>query len=92
MLGAQAALVNITIDDKYGDPKTGNQVMYSPPDSWNDGTNCSACTARPDPSIPYLNTWHDGTYLPPPNNSVAPIVQTLSVPFNGKCVLGVCRV
>jgi hypothetical protein len=50
-----AALVNVTIDDTYGDPNTGAQIMYMP-DSWNNGTSCSACTARPDSSQTYLKT------------------------------------
>jgi hypothetical protein len=50
-----AALVNVTIDDTFGDPKTGAQVTYSP-DGWNNGTNCSGCTAHPDVSHVYLAT------------------------------------
>jgi hypothetical protein len=52
---ALAALVNVTIDDTFGDPKTGAQVTYFP-DGWNNGTNCSECTARPDVGRVYLAT------------------------------------
>ena len=50
-----AALVNVTIDDTFGDPKTGAQVTYSP-GGWKNGTNCSGCAAHPDVSQVYLAT------------------------------------
>lgn len=77
----QAALVNVTIDDTHGDPKTGTQVTYSPSEYWNDGTNCPLCTAHPDVSQAYLGTYHDGTW-----NPAAPINQTFSTTFNGECL------
>lgn len=77
----QTALVNVTIDDAYSDPKTGTQVTFWPPEAWNDGRNCSACTAHPDISQAYLKTYHDGTW-----NPTTPINQTFSTTFNGECL------
>ncbi|KAH9891100.1 hypothetical protein C8Q73DRAFT_651697 [Cubamyces lactineus] len=60
-ISASAALVNVTIDDTYGDPINGAQVTYEPLDAWNVGQSCTACTAHPDPTLAHNGTWHDGT-------------------------------
>ncbi|EMD41686.1 hypothetical protein CERSUDRAFT_102093 [Gelatoporia subvermispora B] len=56
---------NVTVDDTFGDPITGEQFVYSPTtgsDSiWNVGQTCTGCLAQPDPSQTYNNSWHDGT-------------------------------
>jgi hypothetical protein len=59
-----AVLVNVTIDDQYGDALTGLLPSYSPSGIWEQGANCSTCTARPNPSQASMGTWHDTTYLP----------------------------
>lgn len=58
-----AVLVNVTIDDS----QTSNGatvIQYTPSDSWNDGTDCVACTAHPDPTRTLDGTWHDATHEP----------------------------
>ncbi|EMD41687.1 hypothetical protein CERSUDRAFT_90259 [Gelatoporia subvermispora B] len=67
---------NVTIDDFYGDPLTGNQFAYSPKGAWNIGQNCTICLAHPDPSREWLDTWHDSTA---PGNATS----SASVIFNG---------
>ena len=56
-----ASLVNVTIDDTFGDASNGAQIIYEPDSVWNIGNNCAACTAHPDPGLVYDGTWHDGT-------------------------------
>lgn len=80
-----ASLVNVTIDDNFGDPRTGTQIIYLPPGTWNNGTKCSGCT-HPDPSQLYNGTWHDSTFDPQPSNNDSELsqIQTASVTFNGQ--------
>ena len=59
-----ATLVNVTIDDTFGDPVTGNQFSYAPSGAWQPGFSCTGCTARPDPSQVSNDTWHEGTFNP----------------------------
>lgn len=54
-----ANLINVTIDDRFGDEKTGTKIIYSPPDAWNMGEQCSGCTARPDSTQAYMGTSPD---------------------------------
>ena len=57
-----AKLVNVTIDDGYGDSRTGAQIAYSPESAWRDGrVECSGCNARPNSALLYNRTWHDNT-------------------------------
>lgn len=58
---ANAKLVNVTIDDFYPDPINGTKIVYQPPDAWNDGRNCEACTAKPELLRARNGTWHDST-------------------------------
>ncbi len=65
-------LVNVTVDDQFGDPVTGLVPEYSPKNgSWNIGSpteNCPpACNIGPsmfDLTQIYDKTWLDGTYWP----------------------------
>ncbi|KAI1797505.1 hypothetical protein LXA43DRAFT_877148 [Ganoderma leucocontextum] len=59
---ASAALINITVDDTFGDPFTGNQILYEPQGAWQLGQSCSTCTAHPDKSLAFNGTWHDSTF------------------------------
>ncbi|OCH96619.1 hypothetical protein OBBRIDRAFT_718250 [Obba rivulosa] len=57
---------NVTVDDTFGDPITGEQFVYKPASggsipAWNVGQDCPGCFAQPDPDQTYLHTWHDGT-------------------------------
>ena len=58
-------LVNITVDDSFGDPATGQFPLYSR--RWNAGSpseNCSIiCPASFDLSQVYKQTWHDSGYI-----------------------------
>ncbi|KAJ7573506.1 hypothetical protein C8J56DRAFT_804380 [Mycena floridula] len=49
---------NVIIDDTFGDPTNGVKIVYAP-DIWNFGPKCTSCTAKPDPSQAYLETWDD---------------------------------
>ena len=75
-----AALVNVTIDDQYGDPLTGFLPSYLPTDEWKQGANCSACSVRPDPAKAKMGTWHDATHLP--NSSTK--LSAINLRFNGE--------
>jgi len=55
---AKAVIVNKTIDDTYGDGG-GNFVNYLPEGAWNVG-GCSECSAQPEMSRLYSQSWHDG--------------------------------
>lgn len=69
---------NIIVDDTYGDPVTGQLVTYAP-DDWNVGQDCAGCTAHPDASQLFDNTWHDNSFFPQDNVSLS----TASIMFNG---------
>lgn len=59
-----AILVNSTIDDAFPDPRSGATIQYTPAAAWNLGGSCQPCTAKPDISLLYNNTWHDTTFYP----------------------------
>ncbi|PAV23423.1 hypothetical protein PNOK_0049100 [Pyrrhoderma noxium] len=86
---ALAALVNVTIDDQFGDPSTGQHIAYSPEDAWQVGQTCQACTAKPTPAEDaYLGTWSDASFNPSGNatNDVPGQVIKASVSFTGVAV------
>ncbi|KAH7097532.1 hypothetical protein BKA62DRAFT_833232 [Auriculariales sp. MPI-PUGE-AT-0066] len=59
-----AALQNITIDDTYGDEKTGAKPSYTGGGEWHarsSQTECSDCSINPDPKQMLNQTWHDAT-------------------------------
>ena len=60
----RADLVNVTVDDLYGDTNTGGQIVYTPSEAWNYGPNCTSCTSYPDVFSAYDQSWHDATYYP----------------------------
>lgn len=45
-----AALVNVTIDDEFGDSATGQKIVYLPSSAWNFGPKCERCKANVDAS------------------------------------------
>ncbi|KAI0651454.1 hypothetical protein C8Q79DRAFT_899452 [Trametes meyenii] len=59
---AAATLVNVTIDDTFGDESNGNKISYQPESAWNVGQDCPACTAKPDVSQVFNGSWHDTTF------------------------------
>ncbi|KAI0784127.1 hypothetical protein C8Q75DRAFT_724994 [Abortiporus biennis] len=86
-LGVLAVLVNVTVDDSGTDPTTGVPIVYAPPDAWNLGQTCAACTAHVDSSIAFDHTWHDVSYNPSVDPTVVP---TASLQFNGSAIYVFC--
>lgn len=82
--------VNVTIDDQYGDPTTGQVIQYNPPEAWQPGQSCDGCTAKPRPvSSAHNGTWMDATFNPSGTvtNGVPGQLISASVPFVGEsCV------
>lgn len=56
-----ATLVNVTVDDSQTN-EGALVIQYTPVDTWNDGPNCPACTAHPNPENTMNETWHDSTH------------------------------
>ena len=58
-----ANIINITIDDTYGDPVTKLQPVYNPSsiggDTWT--ASCTSCFVAPNPAFAYNGTWHHAT-------------------------------
>lgn len=59
-----ARQLNISVDDQNGDALTGDMPSYSPAGSWQQGSTCEGCLAKPDPTMAFDNTWHDATHGP----------------------------
>ncbi|KAI1796623.1 hypothetical protein LXA43DRAFT_1057509 [Ganoderma leucocontextum] len=80
--------VNITVDDRLGDPNTGLSPVYLPtePMTWNVGSpheNCTRCRIQPwtlDLNQIHERTWHDATHTP----TLTPA--TITVSFTGSAV------
>ncbi|PIL24993.1 hypothetical protein GSI_12880 [Ganoderma sinense ZZ0214-1] len=81
-------LVNVTVDDTFGDPNTGLHPVYSPnqPTPWNPGSpdqTCPQCKIRPSTlnlSQVYKQTWQDAMYKPPAPSP------TITFSFSGSAV------
>lgn len=67
------AAVNITVDDQETD-----KLTYSPASAWVQGSTCTSCLVKPDPSQAYDGTWHMATTTP---NSDP---YTITLKFKGK--------
>lgn len=81
---ASAQLVNVTIDDTFGDQLTGTTITYLPPDVWKLGQDCSDCFAKLDQTKVSNGTWHDGTFSAvAENNGPANRLLTATVTFQG---------
>ncbi|KAJ7102385.1 hypothetical protein B0H15DRAFT_814384 [Mycena belliarum] len=88
---AQAALVNVTIDDSAGDPLSGARVAYTPPDAWNSQNECQDCAVHPDVAQLEAGTWHESTFSVDSATTKYPDVPlTASVSFNGSAVYVFC--
>ncbi|KAK0198120.1 hypothetical protein F5146DRAFT_73269 [Armillaria mellea] len=85
---ALAALVNVTVDDQKGDPKTGATVSYTPADAWAISSPCDDCFAQVDPSKAWYTTWHVGKFMPQTNESA--VVLQASYTFSGTAVYVNC--
>jgi len=77
--------VNVTIDDTHGDSVTGALPVYSPVNAWKDGTNCSECSVKPDPTLARQGSWRDTTQVA---NDTTPHSVTLA--FNGTAAYVYC--
>ncbi|KIJ35721.1 hypothetical protein M422DRAFT_51340 [Sphaerobolus stellatus SS14] len=86
-----ATLVNVTVDDAGIDPSTGRSFVYSPEGAWSQGNNCSACTAKPDPSSMFDQTWHDVLYLPIGDTNPTGSLN-ISFTFNGSAIYVFCAI
>ena len=85
---ASATLVNVTIDDTFGDELTGARITYTPQGAWNFGQNCTECTAMPDPSLARNGTWHDGTFdVTDEAGGYANVPLSAAATFQGACPL-----
>ncbi|KAL5490659.1 hypothetical protein ACEPAI_5493 [Sanghuangporus weigelae] len=81
--------VNVTIDDQFGDPTTGQVIQYNPSGAWHPGQSCEPCTAKPRPiSNAHNGTWTDGTFFPEGTgtNGLSGQIISASVPFIGTAV------
>ncbi|KAL5512007.1 hypothetical protein ACEPAH_5226 [Sanghuangporus vaninii] len=81
--------VNVTIDDQFGDPTTGQVIQYNPSGVWQPGQSCEPCTAKPRPiSNAYNGTWTDGSFFPQGTgtNGLSGQIISASVPFIGTAV------
>ena len=54
--------VNVTVDDQYGDPLTGQTPSYEPGGVWRQGSSCTGCSIKLDPNQTCDGTWHDVTW------------------------------
>ena len=82
-----SVLVNVTVDDQFGDPTTGLVPDYFPNnETWHIGSpneQCPACRIQPstlDLNQIHDQTWHDGTSYPPDT------FPTITVHFTGSAV------
>jgi hypothetical protein len=51
---AQGGRINVTIDDYFGDSKTGARISYLPEGVWDYGPSCLDCSTRPDAKSAHL--------------------------------------
>lgn len=79
---SQCALLNVSIDDTFGDERTGNQISYLPSNGWKFGQNCTDCTAVPERGQNFRHTWHDGSFDPQSVGGDG-IIRSALVSFNG---------
>ncbi|RPD58018.1 hypothetical protein L226DRAFT_467307 [Lentinus tigrinus ALCF2SS1-7] len=84
-----AALVNVTIDDTFGNTQENLQIIYQPPGAWSPGQSCTNCEAHLDATQIYNGTWHDTTYLSdnPPSSPLS-----ASLTFDGVAIYVYCIV
>ncbi|KLO13096.1 hypothetical protein SCHPADRAFT_382997 [Schizopora paradoxa] len=87
-------LVNVSVDDSFPDPLTGNSIQYFPSvggtvasGNWQIGQTCkNACSADLDPSDLFNGTYHYGEANE--NSGSAP--QSASLVFSGSAVYVMC--
>ena len=77
------SLVNVTIDDEFGDSRSKFVPQYTPGEQWTQGARCSGCAIHPgivNVSKAFKGTWHDATYHP------GQPAQIVTLMFNGVAI------
>lgn len=76
---------NYTIDDTFGDSRTGQMAVYKPSTLWGNQT-CYGCAILPDTAQMMNGTYHEATWNPgKPQLSI-------TINFNGKLLVSTrCR-
>ena len=75
------ATANFTIDDQFGDERTGVVPTYYPAGNWAQGADCPGCALQPNKDYAFMQTWHDSTYDP----IRRPGITGLNLLFDGAC-------
>lgn len=78
---AASTLVNVSIDDTFGDEETGNHIQYSPDGAWLPN-GCTGCNTVVDSTSAFRGTWHYALFTPPTDGSAAQPVSA-TVQFTG---------
>ncbi|KAI5117138.1 hypothetical protein M0805_008257 [Coniferiporia weirii] len=60
VLISRGVVVNVTVDDQFGDERT-NALPQFTSSGWSQGSTCTGCAVKPNVSQAYLGTWHDAT-------------------------------
>ncbi|TFK83223.1 hypothetical protein K466DRAFT_498881, partial [Polyporus arcularius HHB13444] len=83
------SLVNVTVDDTFGNSEENLQITYQPDGSWSQGVDCTNCEAHLDTTKVHSGTWHDTTYFSdnPPSSPLS-----ASLTFNGVAIYVYCIV
>ncbi|EIN07894.1 hypothetical protein PUNSTDRAFT_27065, partial [Punctularia strigosozonata HHB-11173 SS5] len=77
-------VMNYTIDDLYGDSRTGKLPGYL--GGWNYGPNCPGCTVQPNGTMAFNGSWHDATRT----NDPSP--RSVTMNFTGSAIYVFCIV
>lgn len=83
---ASCALVNVTIDDTFGDEFFGTLVTYTPPTQWQSGQSCNSCMAQPDARQAFDGTWTESDFVPAMDGTTLVPKNNATVSFNGACI------
>jgi len=88
LLARQAfgSLVNITIDDTFGDPRTGHLPFYLPQAAWTNSSGLcvgEACWGQAPPLCARNRTWHASASIPQEPETIA---SELVVQFEGSAI------
>lgn len=67
--------INVTVDD------ADNQITYTPSEHWAVGQTCTDCSAHPDVSQMFDQTWHDTSFIPGSSQTQG---INASITFNGE--------
>lgn len=79
-----AKLVNITVDDEFGDSVSKALIQYTPPGAWNYGPTCTHCLVLPSTEQVWNGSWHDVTYYPSGEPYPNDVPENATFTFTGK--------